>query len=67
MFIDVMVNGRYYCSFPYQHFALLPFDEEDARKRAVELYPSLLKKNFTLAYDILDGSNDTKRRRPNAR
>lgn len=50
IYIDIMVDGRFYKQIPYVYNPLWKLDEEDARKKVLDAYPTLALKNYELRF-----------------
>lgn len=50
VYLDIMVNDRFYCQIPMEYCPLFPLDVEAARKYVIENRPLLKNKEFVVSF-----------------
>lgn len=50
IYIDIMVNNRFYRQMPYQYNPLWEIDIADVKSNVLNAYPNLRNKDFVLGF-----------------
>lgn len=50
IYIDIMVDGRFYRQMPYQYNPLWKIDIADVKSNVLNAYPNLRNKDFVLGF-----------------